>query len=300
MRGLLRKVLGRSRRDGGEELDPELVGSYRNAYLARATDERVREVGQDGGVTTALLTHALEEGLVEAAIVATTGSDPWKPEPAVVTSPEELLEAAGSKYAISPNVSLLEEAVSAHESVALVGTPCQVTAVRKAERYAHGVADVAERVRLLVGIFCSENLEYENLQRLLREELGIDPSRVERMDITAGKFTVVTEDGEERTVPVSRLSRYANKACHFCTDLTAEDADVSVGSTGAPNGWNVVLTRTDRGEEILQSAVDAGRLETREVSEGDPKVLERLARDKRERVRDSRCATWRPYHPSGP
>ncbi len=300
MRGLLRKILGKKdRRDGKMKLDPELVGEYRGAYLARATEERFREAGQDGGTVTALLAHALEEGYIEAAVVSTTGSDPWRPRPTVATSVEELLEAAGSKYSISPNLSALETAVGSHDSVAVVGTPCQVSAVRKLESHAYGVADVAERVKLLIGLFCSENLTYKGLTELLEKEIEADLSSVERMDITAGKFTVVTSDGEERSVSVSELRRYANEACGFCTDLTAEDADVSVGSTGAPDGWNVVLVRTGRGERILQSAVDAEVLEVRDVDEGDPATLERLASDKRERAESARCAVWRPY-PTSP
>ncbi len=299
MRGLLRKILGKKDRRGGRmELDPELVGEYRGAYLARATEERFREAGQDGGTVTALLAHALEEGYVEAAVVSTTGSDPWRPRPTVATRVEELLEAAGSKYSLSPNLSALETAVGSHDSVAVVGTPCQVSAVRKLESHAYGVTDVAERVKLLIGLFCSENLTYEGLVELLKE-VGVDVSSVRRMDIAAGRLTVVTSDGEERSIPASELRRYANEACGFCTDLTAEDADVSVGSTGAPDGWNVVLVRTDRGERILQSAVDAEVLEVRNVDEGDPEALERLASDKRERAESARCAVWRPY-PASP
>ncbi|WP_457620307.1 Coenzyme F420 hydrogenase/dehydrogenase, beta subunit C-terminal domain [Methanopyrus sp.] len=302
MHKLIKKMMGKEEAEGNpsgsSNLDPGAVGEYRDVFLARATDERIRERGQDGGTTTALLAHALEEGTVEAVIAAGIAEE-LKPEPVVITDPDELIETAGSKYAISPNVSTLNEAVASYDSVAIVGTPCQVDAVRKAESYPYGLTGVAERVKLTVGIFCTENFHYEDLLKLL-EDMGVSVEDVERMDISRGKFRVYTEGDEERSVPVSELGRYANEACKYCTDFTAENADVSVGSVGAPDGWNVVIVRTREGEEAFQSAVDADALETKDIEEGDVDLLERLAREKKERVHASECATWRPYHPSVP
>ncbi|AAM01754.1 Coenzyme F420-reducing hydrogenase, beta subunit [Methanopyrus kandleri AV19] len=274
------------------------MGEYREVYLTRATDERIREHGQDGGTTTALLAHALEEDTVEAVIASST-VETWKPEPVIVTDPDELIETAGSKYAISPNVSALNEAIASYDSVALVGTPCQITAVKKSKMYPYGLANVTERVKLTVGIFCTENFQYESLLKLL-EDMGVDVENVERMDISHGEFIVRTKNGDVHSVSVSKLGDYANEACNYCTDFTAEDADISVGSVGAPDGWNVVLVRTKEGEKVFRSAVDADVLEVKDIGEGDPNLLERLARDKKERIHTSMCATWRPYHPTVP
>ncbi|WP_088335702.1 Coenzyme F420 hydrogenase/dehydrogenase, beta subunit C-terminal domain [Methanopyrus sp. KOL6] len=301
LRKLIRKMVNKNKDEPTKNdlLDSEIVGKYREIYLTRATDELVRERGQDGGTTTALLVHALEKGTVEAVVTSTTTTEAWKPEPVIVTDPDELIETAGSKYSISPNVSVLDRAIASYDSVALVGTPCQITAVKKSEVYPYGMTSVMDRVELTVGIFCTENFQYENLLKLL-EDIEVSIENVERMDISRGKFVVKTEDGNERSVPVSELGGYANEACNYCTDLTAEDADISVGSIGAPDGWNIVLIRTKRGEKVFRSAVDDNVLEVKGIGEGDPNLLERLARDKRRRINTSVCATWRPYHPNIP
>ncbi len=303
MRKILRKLVGKEEEtetgtDGGERpLNPELVGDYRTVLLTRATDERVREAGQDGGTTTALLAHALDEGHVDA-VVAAIKKDGWKPQPKVITDPDELIEAAGSKYSISPNVSLLNEAIAAHEAVALVGTPCQVTAVKKATLYPYGVPDT-DSIALTVGIFCTENFEYDQLLRLL-SDMNVDVTDVERMDISKGKFIVTTKDGEEHTIPVKELGKYSNEACEYCTDFTAEDADLSVGSVGAPDGWNVLIVRTRTAEELVESAVENDVLETKDPEEGNLQLVEKLSEDKKTRIQASKCATWRPYHPNIP
>ena len=50
------------------------------------------------------------------------------------TTKAELIAAAGTRYNISPNVSLIKEATRSFglDKVGIVGTPCQMQAVRKA------------------------------------------------------------------------------------------------------------------------------------------------------------------------
>ena len=59
--------------------------------------------------------------------------EPWRPIPAIVTTKAEMIAAAGTKYNISPNVSLIKEATRSFglDKVGIVGTPCQMQAIRK-------------------------------------------------------------------------------------------------------------------------------------------------------------------------
>ena len=63
-------------------------------------------------------------------------------------------------------------------------------------------------------------------------------------------------------------------SCLACPDATNELADISVGDawslkefTGELSpGYSLIVTRTPRGEELLKSAVEEGRLSVRELS----------------------------------
>jgi coenzyme F420 hydrogenase subunit beta len=44
-------------------------------------------------------------------------------------------------------------------------------------------------------------------------------------------------------------------ACHFCSDYTAEFADLSFGGLGSPEGWTTVITRSKLGQEVLTDAL---------------------------------------------
>jgi coenzyme F420 hydrogenase subunit beta len=48
------------------------------------------------------------------------------------------------------------------------------------------------------------------------------------------------------------MKRYA---CRYCSDYSAEFADLSFGGIGAPEGWTTVITRTPQGRALLGDAM---------------------------------------------
>ncbi len=60
------------RRYNPQDLTPEL-GAIRGFYLTRAAEEKVRHSSQHGGTVTAFVSLALEEGMIDTAILAEEG-----------------------------------------------------------------------------------------------------------------------------------------------------------------------------------------------------------------------------------
>ena len=87
-----------------------VLGTYKEALSARSTEQKILDVSQDGGIVSALLCYALDEGIIEGAVVAGTPDEDWRPIPTVVTSSDEVIAAAGTKYSMSPTLSVLKEA----------------------------------------------------------------------------------------------------------------------------------------------------------------------------------------------
>ena len=81
-----------------------VLGTYKEALSARSTDKQIQKISQDGGIVSALLSFALDEKIIDGAVVSGPGKDMWKPEPMVAMSSDEILAAAGTKYTFSPNV----------------------------------------------------------------------------------------------------------------------------------------------------------------------------------------------------
>jgi len=55
-----------------------VLGTYKEAISARSTDSKILDVSQDGGIVSALLCYALDEGIIEGAVVAGTPDEDWR------------------------------------------------------------------------------------------------------------------------------------------------------------------------------------------------------------------------------
>lgn len=241
---------------------------------ARASDPEIREKSQDGGVVSAMLKYLFEKGSIDGAAVCRADEN-FVGSPFLATSWEEAQPTSRSKYNLSPNIVALRWARQKKlERVALVGLPCHVAAFRKIEHY--GPKNLAKSVELTIGLFCSENFCDEMVTNFLPKK-GVDPKKITKMNIK-GKFMV--ESGDDITeIPLPEMKAIANPGCLACRDFSAEFADISVGAVGAPNGWCTVISRTQRGDAVLNEMVGAGVLETGKLVK--PKTLKRMSRSKR-------------------
>ncbi|TAJ45441.1 coenzyme F420 hydrogenase subunit beta [Methanofollis fontis] len=261
-----------------------VLGNYKSVVAARSADKEILKGAQDGGIVTQLFAYALEEGIIDGAIVAGPSDEPWKPEPVVATTKAELLAARGTKYNLSPNVALLKEATRSYglDKVGIVGTPCQMQAVRKAQLYPIGMRDVPDKIALAIGIFCMENFSYQSIEAIVEDHCNQKLESVTKMDIGKGKFWAYTERGAVSQIPLKITHKYEQPGCHVCLDYVSNLADVSTGSVGAPDGWSTVFVRTAVGDDVWAKAIAAGCFETKDIADVKPglDLVTKLATEK--------------------
>ncbi len=264
-----------------------VLGTYKDIVTARATDKQIQKVSQDGGIVTALFTYALDEGIIEGAVVAGNTDTPWQPEPTIAMSADEIIAAAGTKYTFSPNNAVLKEAVRqcGIEKLGTVATPCEIMGLRKMQSYPFSTRFLADKIKLLIGIFCMENFSYASLQTFVESKLNGSMDLTDKMDIGQGKLWIEDPKGNSG-LKLKETHGYEQAGCNICKDYVAELADVSTGSVGSPDGWSTVLTRTDAGKTIFDAAVEAGVIETKAVDEGKfgKQMLEKLAGQKKDKA----------------
>ncbi len=265
-----------------ERRSDEEFGIFKRLAIARAKDENILKVCQDGGMVTALLTFALNNGIIDSAIVSGTISEkPLFPVPRLVSTPEELLQCAGTKYMYSPNLLALQEAVKQkRKSVAFVSTPCQIQSIRKIEAFP--LKKYSSMISFTIGLMCTESFTYNGLvKKHIEGVLGINPSNVQKVNIK-GKVLVTTKSSETKTIPLQDAKQHTRKGCLPCTDFSAELADISAGGLGL-TGWTFTVIRTRKGEEIFNDAEEAGAIQVRAVGEEKAALdlLVKLSRRKR-------------------
>jgi len=240
----------------------EVLGDYIDIVSAKAEMEVPKK--QSGGAVTAILTNALDEGMIDA--VVTVVEDPWtlRPSSAVITSSEVLVHQAGSRYNWwVPLVASLKEAVMKRKftNIAVVGVPCVVQAVEKMrESDLDLLRPFRKYIRFVMGLFCTETFDYEKLvQDKLIAERQIDPLDIIHFDVK-GKLEITLKDGNMTIISLKDVEDCVRPGCNICTDLTALDADVSAGSIGSDKGYTTLIIRSAVGKQFIESAVDNGKL----------------------------------------
>lgn len=253
------------------------LGKYLGTYVGHATDKKVRHNGASGGLVTALLTFALEEGLIDGALVTRLRPDrPLEPEPFIARTKEEIVAAARSKYCPVAAGAALKPLLESAGRFAVVGLPCHIQGIRLAERR---LPELSERIRYRISIACSLDYSFLGTERFLRG-IGIAPEAVEMLEYRGrgwpGSMLIRARGGTDTIVPLadyySRLRPYTLGRCTLCSDMFGELSDLSCGDAWVPElvntdkaGSSFVVTRTPEAEELLEQAASQEAVQLSEL-----------------------------------
>jgi coenzyme F420 hydrogenase subunit beta len=240
------------------------LGGYGRAVAAKAGKKMPRGLFQAGGVVSAIMAFSLSTGRVDAAVL--TGRKGLGPTAGLATRPDDVFAFATSKYTAAPTIAALNRGIrEGFSRMGVVGTPCQITAVSQLRSNPLESADFTDSVCLTVGLFCNWALDTRKLIALLSDR--VDVKKILKTDIPpppADIFQIETEDGRI-DIPLQDIRSMIPGGCRICPDMTSEWADISVGNLEGEPGWNTVLIRTEKGEEIVSDAAEKEWLFTREM-----------------------------------
>lgn len=251
------------------------IGPFRGLYLTRATDPAIRSHAQHGGTMTALLELALKEGLIDSAVL-TKSDGGLNTRGVLAVTPEDIRSCSGSSFQIAPTLAVLNQTLkeNTYRKIGVVGTPCKTLAAYK--MMAKPLPDNdnnADHIGLVLGLFCGWGLDWNGIHDLT--DKYADAHKVTHMDIPPSKYhsLVLREENKEISVNLDEVTPLVRPACHGCTDMTAEFCDLSVGGARSADGWDIdkgwnqVIVRSDKGEQLLNLAREKGVLEFKEVPE---------------------------------
>ncbi len=279
MLDLDRVTFGRPRKLGGHE---EVLGIAQEFLTASAVDPEIRSAGASGGAIPALLACALEQGIIDGAIVAGMDKErPWRMVPQIATNRQEVIACGKTKLTMIPTVSILGDAVrQGFSKLALVGCPCHIHALRKMKALGRP-KKLLESVKLCIGLCCGSNCSYQGTEHMVEEVIGVPVGEVSKLWYRAGeypgRFTVISKDG--RTVTAASIEyimqclKFKRDRCAVCYDYSSELADVSVGDYFYPEmrrgsmGKSALIIRNEIGKQIVEAALKANYIMTWPLNE---------------------------------
>jgi len=258
----------------------ETLGAYLDLISAKATFEIPHR--QSGGAVTAILTNALETGLIDAVVTVT--EDPWtlRPSSAVITKTDVLIQEAGSRYSWwVPLLAALKEAAVTRKftKIAVVGVPCAVQAAARIRASENDLLrPYAKAIRLVIGLFCTETFDYAGLVHgKLEKKYRLAPHEIKKLDVK-GRLAITKQDGTQLDVPLAELEDTIRPGCRICTDFASLAADISAGAVGSPAGSTTLVIRNATGKGFVESAMRNGKLAA--VAGTDTAAIEKLAATK--------------------
>jgi coenzyme F420 hydrogenase subunit beta len=273
-----------SRKVHGVPYSGDEIGPAGSIFMARSKDKKVLKKAQYGGTVTAMLALALSEGIIDKAILTKTTKDRL-PAGSVASTPKEVLECAGSNYMAFPALEALNRMPrESKDKLGVVVTPCQATALAKMRLHPSSERANIGNVKLVIGLFCTWALSYDRFYNFLKDK--VDLPRVKKFDIPpppANRFDVYMSK-EVKSFSLNEVRDYRMSTCAYCTDMTAEFTDISVGSVEGTEGWNTVIVRTRRGEDIVDIMKKKGVIEVNQLPADSISHLKEASLNKKARA----------------
>lgn len=254
-------------------------------------DADVRHHGSSGGGISSVILHLLGTGQIAfAAQIAVDPNDPLRNQLQISTTRAEVMNAAGSRYAPAAPLENIDALFARGQKFAFVGKPCDVAAMRA---YLVEYPEKAPQVVALLSFMCAGVPSIKGTHEVLGA-LGTEAEQVVsfkyRGDGWPGFATAVTRAGDSLRMDYNEswgqiLGKHLQLRCKLCPDGTGEFADIVCadawhGKDGYPDftegdGRSLILTRTQRGEDLLKRAVAAGdvvinELDVKEITSMQP------------------------------
>lgn len=255
------------------------IGPYRRIGIGHAIDEKIRRNGASGGIVSAVLIWLLKKGKINGAVVlGMSKTEPWLTQAFIATTEAEILEAAQSKYIISSNNDILPEIAAFKGKLAYVGLPGQIQSIRKLQAAHH---PAVRNIAYIFGPFYGNTLHFSSVNSFLKTHGEKDHRQITKLFFRHGEWpgNMRVEMKNGRVIELKKF--HANYLIPFhilrnslyCTDLTNEFTDLSGGDAWAPvyeergKGFSMVISRSQKGDDILQQMVQEGWLKFDAITE---------------------------------
>jgi dihydroorotate dehydrogenase electron transfer subunit len=264
----------------------KILGHYIEIVSIKLTDKARENVPNHAGPLSGLLWLAMEKGLIDSAII-TDKDETFRPFPIIAQNSQDIFKGTGYKPSQGPLLSLLGDAINKENvDIAVVGTPCQIQALRKLQNHPAFDYEAYDLVSLAIGTFCFGTY-YNRLLKTVFKEFGIDSSEINKIDTDKENFKMnVLCNSTLKDIPLNYLYETAvRKACFSCSDYTASFADLSIGKFGSKDGWNTAIVRTEKGKKLLDLAVEKGFLIREPLEHDMHKLVLDLTRNKTDIVK---------------
>ncbi len=270
--------LGKKLYSDSEQYDIDL-GYFHSIKGVRSVNENILKNASSGGFITSLLLYLLEEKIVDKVsvtkFICTNSGVSTKTY--LTSDVKDVLSAQGSKYCPVNYTNLISELMKFDGKVAIVGTPCMIAGIREIED--NQPMFFLSNIKYTISNFCGGFKSYKNIKKLAKLH-KIDDKNLKDFRFRGGgqpgSLRFISNDGKIAETPYPEYVGLTGQSkmlrCHLCIDATGELADISCGDAWIPrfekdkHSWSVVLSRSNKGTELLYKMKNHNKLIIEDMS----------------------------------
>lgn len=249
------------------------MGGYLHCYSGYAADRNTRCASASGGLVSALSAYALKTGFADGVLATRANSrKPLRPQSFIARTSNEVFSSSGSKYCPVPVNSSLSEILKDDGHYIVIGLPCQIQGLRKAQALNR---ELKTRISLVFGLVCNHTPSFHATDFLLRRH-KIPIGRMAKLDYRSsgwpGYMKIVTTDHSECFIPFNSSYYWGYvfqkffwpKRCLVCNDKLCQLADIIFMDAWLPEfssnktGYSLVVARSPKGDALISQAVKEG------------------------------------------
>lgn len=269
----------------GKEHD-KILGHYKKILSVKLTDIARKNLPPEAGPITALLSAAMEAGLIDC-VITSKKDDNFRFIPFIAKNKQELSDGIEIKPCQSPILSIIGKAINQEFSdIAIVGNGCQIQALRKMQNHPRFDFEAFDLVSLAIGTFCFGTFHNKQLSDCFNK-YGINRSEILNIKTDKNNFKmVITTKSGNKEIPLNYLyDKSIRNACFSCSDYVSEFADISVGNVGSEDEYKTFIIRTKRGKEVFNLAIENGLLEAKQLTKDNEELVLDITRNRTDIVK---------------
>jgi len=254
------------------------IGNYVNTFIGYSN--KYRETSSSGGIATYVFGYLLNKKIVDYIYIVKENESGYVYQ--VFDNVNEIKKTSKTRYYPVTLEKLFDDIDNVNGKIAITGVACFIKAIRLKQLHN---PELRNKIPFLVGIICG-GLKSKYYTDFLAINAGIQNEylnqdyRIKDYDQYASAYSFGALDAENNEFKTMKMKKvgdmwgsglFKSNACDFCSDVTTELADISLGDAWLKpyvedgRGNNVIITRNKLANDIIVEGLKSGELKLEEV-----------------------------------